>query len=545
MSFKEVKELRKAGKLNEALSKALSDYEVAKQGVETDMIVFDANFQEHESKELGTEKKRIQIPIGILWAKRSLAWVYHDFLKKYSTPESYDNFKENLIKLKELQLPEDEKMIFDNCAWQVGSLVFALQKEEHVDYRKLNELFDIIKGFYFSKPSAAYSFLYKAFHKGYQNWSNYLDFADWWNFENFRSEDYLKEEYNEKKIMAIVEQAYIAYSKKLLEGETIEKDGSILSGVIDKSKIEQFIPYLEEIIEKHPEYQYPPYFKARLLLASGDDENVLSAFLPFAKQKRNDFWVWELMAEIFEEDRETQFACYCKALSLKTSEDFLVKLRQTFAAILIEKQMYDEAKTEIEAVIATRSDNEWKIPNQIHQWTRQEWYNSASACSNNKKLYLKHVKKAEKILFQDIPEEVIAVEFANENKKILNFVKNKHKHGFFNYSGHLENPQIGDILMVRFSGEGQNDFYKILTAKYPDSSIDSDAIKKFEGELKVIFPQNFGFSEDVFVEPKMIKEKNLVNGQIIKGKAILTFNKKKNEWGWKTIELFEDSEDHG
>src|SRR5690606_37036088 len=108
-------------------------------------------------------------------------------------------------------------MIFDNCAWQIGSLVYSLQKEEHVDYRKINDLFSIIRDFHFSEPSDAYSFLYKAFNKGYQNWSDYVEFADWWGFENFRSEDYLKEEFNGKKIMALAEQAYIAYSKKLLE----------------------------------------------------------------------------------------------------------------------------------------------------------------------------------------------------------------------------------------------------------------------------------------------------------------------------------------
>lgn len=537
MSFKEVKELRKAGKLDEALSKAISDFEVAKEGIDTEMITYEVNFQKHQSKELGTEKKRIQIPIGILWAKRSLAWVYHDFLKKYSTPESYDTFKENLIKLKELNLPEDEKMVFDSCAWQIGSLIFALQKEEKVDFGKINELFEIINDFHFSKPSEAYTFLYKAFHKGYQNWSKYLDFADWWNFENFRSEDYLKEEFNGKKIMAIVEQAYIAYSKKLLEGEIIEKDGFILHGVTDKEKIREFIPKLDNLIEKHPEYQYPAYFKAKLLLASGDDDNILSSFLPFAKQKRNDFWVWELMSEIFAENKETQFACYCKALSLKTPEDFLVKLRQTFAGLLIEKQLFNEAKTEIEKVIETRSKHEWKISNQISQWTEQDWFKSATADKDNKKLYLKHVKKAEEILFQDVPEEVVAVEFINENKNILNFVKNKQKHGFFNYSENLDKPQVGDILKVRFSGDGQNGFYKILSAKLANSAIETEAIKNFEGFLKVITPQNFGFAEDVFIEPKLIQVKNLVNGQAVKGKAILSFNKKKNEWGWKAIEI--------
>ncbi|HRO09007.1 MAG TPA: hypothetical protein PK047_09075 [Saprospiraceae bacterium] len=470
-----------------------------------------------------------------IWNKRAAAWVYYYYLKKNAQPDSFEAFKENLIKIKDLQLPEDEKMIFDNCAWQIGSLVFGLQKTEHVDYAKINELFEIIKNFHFTSPSEAYSFIYKAFHKGYQNWSSYLTFADWWNLENLRSEDFLKEEFKGKKMMSIAEQAYIAYSKKLLEGEHLDPFGQ--QRVIDQDKIQSFLPILDALIKKYPDYQYPPYFKAKLLLALGSDENVLSAFLPFAKQKRNDFWVWELMAEIFFEDKDIQFACYCKALSLNTPEDFLVKLRQTFADKLIERKMYNEAKTEIQKIVATRERKEWKIPNQIVQWMKQDWYQNAIERNNNSILYNQYKKQAEEILFQEIQEEIVVIEFVNENRHMLNFIKDKRKYGFFKYENQLTKPKIGDVLKVRFNGDGQNGFYKILTAKIADSNETSDAIKDFEGTIKVISPQNFGFIEDIFVEPKIIKERKLADGQSVKGRAILSFNKKKKEWGWKAIEI--------
>ncbi len=41
----------------------------------------------------------------------------------------------------------------------------------------------------------------------------------------------------------------------------------------------------------------------------------------------------------------------------------------------------------------------------------------------------------------------------------------------------------------------------------------SDAMKDFEGTIKVISPQNFGFIEDIFVEPKIIEESKLTDGQ--------------------------------
>ncbi len=521
MSFKEVTEHRKAGRLDEALKIALQDYEEAQTSLKLDV----------ESQQ--GDKKPEEIPANLIWPKRALAWVYYEYLKKHCQPTSFDAFKENLIKINELQMPEDEKMFYDNCAWQIGSMVFALQKNDPIDYVKVNALFEIIKDFYFTKPSEAYSFLYKAFHKVYQNWSKYLDFADWWDFENFQPENFLREEYKGKKIMAIVEQAYIAYSKKLLEGEPLDSFGQ--QRALDKEKIHSFLPLIDKIIEKHPEYQYPPYFKAKLLLATGKEENVLSAFLPFARQKKNDFWVWELMAEIFADNEKLKFACYCKALSLRTSEEFLVKLRESFAKLLVDRQMYSEAKTEIEKVINTREKQGWKVSKEITNWLEKDWFKTAESKPDNKLLYAKNAKDAEEILYQEIPEEVIAVEFVNINKKILSFVQSQDKHGFFKYAGLIEKPRIGDVLKVRFSDFEQDGYCKALTVNEADQDTVCPAIKDFSGEVKIITPQNIAFVGDVFLESKLVISNSLKDKQSVIGKAILSYNKKKNEWGWKAL----------
>lgn len=58
---------------------------------------------------------------------------------------------------------------------------------------------------------------------------------------------------------------------------------------------------------------------------------------------------------------------------------------------------------------------------------------------------------------------VVVVEFVNTNRKMINFVKDRHTKGFFKYSGLIDRPVVGDILSVRFNGEIQNDFNKVLT----------------------------------------------------------------------------------
>jgi tetratricopeptide (TPR) repeat protein len=518
MPSKEIKELRQSGRLDEALEMA--------------------------QNELNAQPDNI-------WGKRNISWVYYEYLKKYAHEFNYEGFIEYLTKLKELNLPENEVMVFDASAWQIGKMLFAIsnnsnlndksfqQAKEYFDaLDKVKELLDLIKEFHFSKPSNPFSFLFKAFHKFLKAQAGiYVEFCDWWNFHNFRNEDYLEEEYNGRQVMSIVEQAYIAYAKSLIEGDRLPSEG--LSKKLDITKAKEFLSKLDELIIKHPEYKYPPYFKAKLLLALGSEENVLSSFLPFAKQKRNDFWVWEMMAEIYKDDREMAFACYCKALSLKTPEDFLINIRESFAEILIERKLYSDAKTEIEQIVSTRNSHNWKLPNQITNWMKQIWYTSSEAKKNNFDLYKAHLEKAEEILYQDTPELIVAVEFVNKDRKILNFIKDQTFNGFFSYKGFNIKPQIGDLLKVRLEQKGNEGFFRALTIKTTEKKdLDNcEAIKQVSGSIRIPDGKSFGFLEDIFIDPDLVKRFNLKDTDEIACKAIQSFNKKKDEWGWKCFEI--------
>ncbi len=499
MSFKETRELSKAGKLDEAL-------QMAKRALEADP--------------------------GNIWNKRATAWVYYDYLKKFAQPNSFEAFIENLIKIKDLQLPEDEKMVFDNCAWQIGSLVFGLKKAEHVDYAKINELFEVIIDFKFTKPSEAYSFIFKAFHKGNQSWSSYLTFADWWNFDNFRPEDYLMEEFNDKKIMSIAEQAYIAYARHLME--TYKPSAGQQSR---KEKIKAFIPKLEQLINSHPEYQYPPYFLAKLLLETGNEENSLSAIIPFALKKQNEFWVWDAIAGAFPDNPDMKISCYCRALLCPAQDKYLIKLRQTFAGLLINKKMYQEAKTEIENIIRVRNENNWDIPEQIRNWINQSWYQSTRAFTNNLIFYQNNAHNANELIYLDIPEETVAVEFVNQNKKILNFIDSNKRQGFFRYDKFIRKVNVGDLLLVRLKPTSNEGLFKALSIKKSENTELEGVLKKFSGELHIPDGKDFGFVGDIFISPVSINKMQLVNGQKIQGRAVISFNKLRGEWGWKGIVL--------
>ena len=67
----------------------------------------------------------------------------------------------------------------------------------------------------------------KAFHNGFQNWSRFIEFADWWGLENFSDADFQQEEYNDRQMPALADKVYGAYCKKLIEGEAVDAFGAL------------------------------------------------------------------------------------------------------------------------------------------------------------------------------------------------------------------------------------------------------------------------------------------------------------------------------
>lgn len=499
MPAKEIKALRLAGKLDEAYAMAKAELEA-----EPDNI----------------------------WPKRPMSWVLYSQLDKAS--DNLDQFIAKLDELKALELPASEDMLFDNLSLVIAKAARHITSQPTISLEALNTLLEQVKEFPLKKPSKWYSALFNAFHKGFKESDRYHEFADWWNFENFREEDYQKEKMpSGKEVMAIAEQGYIAYAKHLLPKQT--PFGDVL---FDEEKVQAFMPKLEHVVESYPQFQYPAYFQAKLLLALGDQDNMLSVLLPFAKKKRNDFWVWEVLSEAFKSDPDKVLACYCRALSCNSPEEMLVNLRQKMAAIFIQRGLYNEAKTEIEKSVAARLAKGWPVPNIMKGWQSTGWYKGASTKKSNYDFYKQHLDVADDLLYSDVAEESIIVSFVNSDKKMLNFIASEEKQGFFKYERYIDKVNIGDILKVRFkhgSNDGIHQVYTVVETN--DAQLRQKFFREFEGEVKIPEGKGFGFVNDVFLPPALVSNRKLATGMAIKGQAIKTFNPDKKQWGWKVISI--------
>jgi hypothetical protein len=502
MPAKEIKELRQAGKLEEA-------YAMAKAELEADL--------------------------SNIWGKRNLSWVLYAQLDELAS--NLDAFIAKIIEVKELDLPESEELFFENISIVISKAARVITHESTLDFDKIHRLFDSIKDLLLVRNSKWFSVLFNAMHKGMKESNRYIEFADWWDFENFRPEDFQKGIMpNGKDVMAIAEQAYIAYAKHLLPVYLTE--GGILSGEIsfDVEKVRSFIPKLNTISELYPQFQYPGYYQAKLLLALGDRDNMLESLLPFAKKKRNDFWVWEILAEAFSSDPEKVFACYCKALSCKNPDEMLVSLRQKMVRLLIARKLYHEARTEIDLLVHARTEHGFKIPAEVTNWQGMDWYKTAVNSKSNFGFYKAYLPIAEALLFSDVPEEFVIVEFVNADKKILNFIASETKFGYLKYDRFFSDVKVGDTLKVRFQGGSNEGMHQLYTAiKVNDDAFKKQFMKELQGVVRIPAGKPYGFMDDVFIHPSSVSKYKLTDGMQFTGKALKSYNQEKKQWGWKLI----------
>ena len=470
----------------------------------------------NEAQELGEDL--LQTSPGDIWVKRANAWVYIDFLKSYNEIATIDTFNQYFDKIDGLELPEDDIMINDAIVWKLVKMLFNILRENSFDRRQFFQFTDRIIATNYTKPSEQHSAFLNAIVKAYDKYTNFLDFIEWWNLDNLHDKDFEKWEYEGKAIISLAERTYNAVSKTHLEGviDPADPDPFSPNRVMNKEAIESFVFKLDDLISEHPDYVWPPYYRVKLLLAIGSEQEMVKLLLPFARTHSKDFWLWDLMADLFDDDPEMQLACYCKSVSCNTKDEFLVRVRK---------------------------DNEWPILQQLLNWQEDDWYKNSEITKNNIALYNEYKVIAEKILTSDIKPDVGVIIGLNEEKSIAHIRVSKEVTSHFKYYKNNP-PKPGDVFEFKLQLiEGKNNsYYKVVDVDKTNSKPDPGIYKKFDGMIRLKKDKNnntFGFVEDVFIPPPVIDNyiSTIIDDQDVIVTAVLDYNNGKDEWGWKAVLL--------
>lgn len=479
----------------------------------------------------GHETEAMQLALADLsrdpdnvWAQREVGWALYYMIKTDVANRAFDDILSHLGQLMQLEAlkPNDDDMIYSNVLFKLGEYIKnQLQPSDFNSFARLSSIFSKIKNKNFI-PSKGYSFLLQSVLK-FDNWGELIDFFDWWNLTNLTAEDYTPFVTERgQKIMTLAERVIISYSKALLK-------------VNDLSRIELFLPFIDEVMNAHPEMTYPGYFYGKLLIALGSNQDeALKVIVPFARKKATEFWVWDLLSSVFYNDSDKQLACLLRAINCRTQESFLGKVRIKLATLYVQRQQYDHAKVHIDAVTKCYMSNGWRVPHEIDAWLHEPWLRAATPRIDMSIDYLSITNE----LLLDGTEEALAVAsyFNPETKKctLIYGVKKKtmQKLRF--------KVLPGDVLRINFVPNGEGNI-KILNSTKVKDFEELPYLKFTDGTIRKRSDKNFAFlknsTSDCFISPQLVEHHQLQDADHVKALITYDLDKRNNEWNWICIKI--------
>lgn len=493
MSFSEVTELRKQGKLAEAEELARKDLEQDAENV---------------------------------WNKRSLAWVLEAALKQAVECSDSAGAVQRLEQIGDLELPENEEIFWNTLGWQVYFLLklgaTLPQAQQGAFCEKVAALMQKMN---WTKNTDGYRMLVKGFYAYRNVWGGFTDFCDWWGLEHLSPADYEMQEMRGEKVISWAERLYIAYAKCLLVKH-------------DADRIHEFLPLISALHEQHPEMTYPGYFICKLMLAAADNpEKAVAVLLPFVRKKRKDFWSWQLLAELFPDDEEKQMACLLMAYYTTRNQAFLGKVTEQLTGKLVFREKYGEARFLIEKYLEEKSKKQQRASAQMLDWSRSDWFLKSRPCPPSRVMDYKPIAMA--ILHSDLPKHILVITHINVAKNMVSFVYGFRKKGFARWE-QIDTLRPGMVMQAQWK-EPEKDGapHRLLALEQCAESGDTDFCRHFKGRLQVDAVWKCAFlktpSADVFVPYGLLPPE--CTGGEHEVTALLDFNPKKNEWSWKALRI--------
>lgn len=131
------------------------------------------------------------------------------------------------------------------------------------------------------------------------------------------------------------------------------------------------------------------------------------------------------------------------------------------------------------------------------------------------------------------------VDSVNHEKKVIHFIVDKTKDGVVPFKATKHKVQEGDVIEIEAatytSKSGKH--LRVINLQPSTQKPSKDILKTFLNEL-VETNGNVGFTESgYFIPPHLMKKHQLDLDDIISGLAVLNFNSKKKQWGWKVLKI--------
>ena len=270
-----------------------------------------------------------------------------------------------------------------------------------------------------------------------------------------------------------------------------------------------------------------------MALGSNRDD-ALKAIIPFARKKVTEFWVWQLLSDVFTNDEEKQLACLLRAVHSRAQENFLGKVHIKLANLYIKRGQLNSARFHIDAVTRCYASQGWRLPNEIDCWIHQPWFNSTTP---DELVAINYKSITDAILCDGAEECIAVVTYVDQNahKSFVIYGKEKRTVQKFRFKA-----QVGSIVKLHYvvDDAGRINVLNSTLAQLPS---DLDYAKYVEGKIDKRDNKEFAFlktrSFSCFVSPNIVRKYALKNGDNVKCLIVYDYDKKKNSWNWVCVNV--------
>ena len=368
--------------------------------------------------------------------------------------------------------------------------------------------------------------------QGEEGWRWFVQLTRAIGTERMQAEDFEGKEVNGYPLPSLAERVVLAAAKIVVQSRDVD-DG------------EWALSLVEGLLAKKPQSLWLKFQRGRLLILLGRVAEAQEFVRPVVVAKRAEFWAWAVLGESFiGSDDNKAVACFCKVITLKDDEVFLLGIRELLAKALLNLGRASEAKAEIARALMVRRSKNLRIPQRLLACETEAWFTSSTA-ADNAALYLDEARKADDLLFEGDPTYVGIV--TNIDQKSRSCFITFRLDGSARYRYHRSPweknlPEPGTAVLVRIRelpSEQQSRFEAVSmqpTTETPDRSF----AREFSGSLKLITKADkdpIGFVSDIFIPGALLKLSPFPSGALLKGTAVKEMNRARGEHGWRAVRV--------
>lgn len=467
-------------------------------------------------------------------AIRSLGWVYAHMLKEASGSTDLTRMLRGLGLITAFPMVDDARWR-ESVGWSICRFLLR-HKPETLPLGPLAEVVTRSVDFVPAEPSLLRSVWWKAVLRHAATGIDWLGLVAQHGWEGgFRPEDEEPQRYVDDKA------AEPRFARPLVEGLILAVAKQLLQTVVLPDEVTApWLGRLADLTTRHADWDFLPYYHARLLLRLDRVADAMQVFLPFARSRKKDFWVWGMLAELVAPEHIP--ACYARALTLRTPEEFLVKLRQRVAAWLISENRWADARAEIDQLVKARRDKQWPLPAEVQQWMNADLY-TRSAPAEAHLWYDALLPEAEALLWTDFPETVVLVTSLDASGTYVNVAIDEQTTGSFPVGNRIQKPVVGDRLAIRYTMREKNGGrqLRVQTVRATDLPLSTLTIRTQIGVLRQAVGKAIGFVGDVYVPADLLNGSTGLADGLIKVDAFASWDPVKQKSGWRAFRIQKES----